>query len=530
MANLQATHITGGGIFYSDGTESGSQSASATPIQGASSGLISANTINWLAGTYTTSGKSVIAYQDEQAGYYGPGKARVATLSGSTISYGTTVTFPGGNDADNGISIGYEQTENKVLICYGTNGNHQHSMVVGTVSGTSISFGSSTTLESGSTPDNGAFGPEGMVWVGGIGGDTTNRLVCCYTDQSLAGTGRVMTISGTTPSGGTKSDFSSSRTNAISCAYVGNGQIVVAWLDVPNSNQLYLRPGTVTGGSTNTIQWGTTSVAFGQCYRPDASCGTSIVYDQQNQKILVFYALNSDKRARWIGFQLTGSGASLELTFSGTVTHDNSSANAKAFSSTYHPDAQKVIAYYRTDANSGQPQARTFTYNQNYGDQVSYNYGSVVTWSFGLNVDHTHSLWDPQNKRILYLKTNISKHSNAAEAAGYAIVSDLFTTNITINLTTGNFFELDLQDHSADIHSITINESLTGTQTQTFYLKLIQGSYGRSFIWSAITNVKWPAGTRPTLTGTDNAVDVYSFTTYDNGTTWYGEIVGQDIK
>jgi hypothetical protein len=271
-------------------------------------------------------------------------------------------------------------------------------------------------------------------------------------------------------------------------------------------------------------------VAFGQCYRPDASCGTSIVYDQQNQKILVFYALNSDKKARWIGFQLTGAGASLELTFSGTVTHDNSGANAKAFSTTYHPDAQKVIAYYRTDANSGQPQAKVFTYNQNYGDQVDYNIGSAVTWSFGLNVDHTHSLWDPQNKRILFLKTNIKKHSNAAEAAGYAIVSDLFTTNITINLSTGNFFEIDLQDHSADIHSITINESLTGTQTQTFYIKLIQGSYGRSFIWSAITNVKWPAGTGPTLTGTDNAVDVLSFTTYDGGTTWYGEIEGQDIK
>jgi hypothetical protein len=439
------------------------------------------------------------------------------------------VTIPGGNDADSGISIGYEQTQDKVLICYGTNGNHQHSMIVGTVSGTSISFGSSTTLESGSSPYNGSFGPEGMVWVGGIGSDTTNRLVCCYNDQSNNGTARVMTISGTTPSGGTKSDFSSNRSNAISCAYVGNGQIVVAWLDVPNSNQLYLRPGTITGGGT-TIQWGTTSVAFGQCYRPDASCGTSIVYDQQNQKILVFYALNSDKKARWIGFQLTGAGASLELTFSGTVTHDNSGANAKAFSTTYHPDAQKVIAYYRTDANSGQPQAKVFTYNQNYGDQVDYNIGSAVTWSFGLNVDHTHSLWDPQNKRILFLKTNIKKHSNAAEAAGYAIVSDLFTTNITINLSTGNFFEIDLQDHSADIHSITINESLTGTQTQTFYIKLIQGSYGRSFIWSAITNVKWPAGTGPTLTGTDNAVDVLSFTTYDGGTTWYGEIEGQDIK
>ena len=529
MATLKSLNIEGS-LIEKEGTESGSQSASATAIQGTSSALISANTINWLAGTYTTSGKSVIAFQDEQGAYYGPGKARVVTVTGSTISYGTTVTIDSSSDADDGISIGYEQTENKVLICYGTNNNHQHSMIVGTVSGTSISFGSPAVLESGSTPDSGSFGPHGMVWVGGIGGDTTNRLVCCYNDQSNDGTARVMTISGTTPSGGTKSDFSSNLSNGISCAYVGNGQIVVAWLDVPNSNLLYIRPGTVTGGGTNTIQWGTTTTSLGACYRPDASCGTSIVYDQQNQKILVFFALNSDKKARWVGGQLTGSGASLAFTFSGTVTHDNSGANAKAFTSTYHPDAQKVIAYYRTNDNSAQPKAKVFTYNQNYGDQVAYNIGSAVTWSFGPNVDHVHSLWDPQNKSILYLKTNISKHNNAAEAAGYAIVSDLFTTNITINLSTGNFFEIDLQDHSADIHSITINEAITGTQIQKFYMKLTQGSTGRSFIWSAITNVKWPGGTGPALTGTDNAIDILKFTTYDQGTTWHGETLGQNFS
>ena len=31
-------------------------------------------------------------------------------------------------------------------------------------------------------------------------------------------------------------------------------------------------------------------------------------------------------------------------------------------------------------------------------------------------------------------------------------------------------------------------------------------------------------------TATDNAVDYLSFTTWDNGTTWYGTVVGRDIK
>ena len=32
-----------------------------------------------------------------------------------------------------------------------------------------------------------------------------------------------------------------------------------------------------------------------------------------------------------------------------------------------------------------------------------------------------------------------------------------------------------------------------------------------------------------TITTTDNAVDVFSFTSYDNGTTWYGSIVAQAV-
>ena len=60
------------------------------------------------------------------------------------IQYGATgqnstqypVVVDSSNDAEDGISIGYEQTEDKILLCYGTNNNHQHTMVVGTVSGT----------------------------------------------------------------------------------------------------------------------------------------------------------------------------------------------------------------------------------------------------------------------------------------------------------------------------------------------------------------------------------------------------------
>ena len=101
---------------------------------------------------------------------------------------------------------------------------------------------------------------------------------------------------------------------------------------------------------------------------------------------------------------------------------------------------------------------------------------------------------------------------------------------IEVDLATGNFFEVDLQNASGPIETFTITEALAGTQVQTFVLKITQGSTARQFNWSGLTNVKWPGSTPPVaMSTTNNAVDIYSFTTYDAGTTWYGEIVGQNF-
>ena len=64
----------------------------------------------------------------------------------------------------------------------------------------------------------------------------------------------------------------------------------------------------------------------------------------------------------------------------------------------------------------------------------------------------------------------------------------------------------------------------------SFIVKVIQGSTDREFLWSGLTAFKWPAATAPTLTTGNDKVDLLSFTTYDNGTTWYGQLVGQDFS
>ena len=101
----------------------------------------------------------------------------------------------------------------------------------------------------------------------------------------------------------------------------------------------------------------------------------------------------------------------------------------------------------------------------------------------------------------------------------------------TVDLATGNFFVFDLQSTNADITTFTVsNTNATANRLSNFIVKVIQGSTDREFTWGGLTAFKWPAATAPTLTTGNDKVDILSFTTYDNGTTWYGQLVGQDFS
>ncbi len=108
-------------------------------------------------------------------------------------------------------------------------------------------------------------------------------------------------------------------------------------------------------------------------------------------------------------------------------------------------------------------------------------------------------------------------------------------TTITVDLDTGNFFEADLNSASGNIVTFTINNiNGTGGYVSSFLLKVKQDSSSAIAItWASVvsngTNIDWAGGAGPDVTATLNAVDIFSFTTYDNGTTWYAGIVGQEF-
>ncbi len=99
------------------------------------------------------------------------------------------------------------------------------------------------------------------------------------------------------------------------------------------------------------------------------------------------------------------------------------------------------------------------------------------------------------------------------------------TNAITINLATGNFFEIDLQDNNATVTSWTFSNMAASGKASSWVIKFIQGSTARALTYPAA--VKWSAGHDHVMSTADNAVDIVSMFTIDAGTNIYANIVGR---
>ena len=221
----------------------------------------SANT-NSISATYNPNAQRVvIAYRD--AGNSNFGTAIVGTVSGTSISFGTAVVFESANTSP--TSITYDSTTQRVVIAYADYGNSGFgTAIVGTVSGTSISFGTAVVFESATTANT------------SITYDSNaQRVVIAYKDfgNSSFGTAIVGTVSGTSISFGTAVVFESANTADISITYDSTTQrVVIAYRDDGNSgfgtavvfqnqstnitaeNFIGFSNGAYTNGQTATIQ------------------------------------------------------------------------------------------------------------------------------------------------------------------------------------------------------------------------------------------------------------------------------------
>ena len=270
--------------------------------------------------------KVVIAYRRSPGGDYG--RAIVGTVSGTSISFGSSVEFNAGTTQD--ITPVFDSTNNKVVIVYrDVSNSHRPSAIVGTVSGTSISFGSEASIS----------GPY-AIWLNAAFDSANGKVVIAYRDynNSNHGTAAVGTVSGTSISFGTPVVFNSDLVNYNTLAFdSSNNKMVISFKD----------DGAGTGGTSIVGTVSGTSISFGTKVVFDAGATyLESTFDSTNNKVIIAYADTGDL---YYGKFITGTVSGTSISFGSEVTFD-SNANYPVDSTynaiTFDSNAGKAVHAY----------------------------------------------------------------------------------------------------------------------------------------------------------------------------------------
>lgn len=214
--------------------------------------------------------KIVVAYRAASSSSYG--YAVVGTVSGTSISFDSRVQF--NSVVTIYTAATYDVASGKIVIAYRNNDSGQVQSIVGTVSGTSISFGSVTTIDSVS----------GNYVVATYDSNAQKTVVMYVNPGNNFAYAAVGTVSGTSISFGTPTAITFNATSYLNATYhVAAQKVALTYKDSSDYGQIKL--GTVSG---TTISFGSTNT-----YSTGVSQFTSITYDSTNQYLPVAYALGA---------------------------------------------------------------------------------------------------------------------------------------------------------------------------------------------------------------------------------------------
>ncbi len=451
--------------------------------------------------------KFVVVYRDMSDG--NKGKLRIGTIqSNNTIVWGTESTFNNDITNDPAVAWDYNSGTSYIAIVFSEqNNSHQSSAIIGTVSGTSISgYGTKKQIANASpNHQNGynyvAFDPN------------TNGKFVISEDQHLS----VCTHNGSTITQGTIVLRGSVSTTYTEGPVIWDpndaSKFITAYKDHNASQALKARVGQVSG-TTITLQAEATITT-------NSTGFIGLDADPNNaNKYIVSYDNNT---ASQVSAQvLTVAGSAGSWTISGGTASAVATGNDEATNVFFTNLANKFIVTWQ-DISAGR---------HAYAREGTISGTNIASWETAVAANAAdsrfaearHTSFDKlANKFVIF-------YQNQGTSTGVVKVGVLSSTSITIDVSTGNYFECDFQTATGNITTFTITEALTGTQAQTFFLKVTQGSSAKQFDWSSLTNIKWPAATGPTISTGNNAVDILKFTTYDQGTTWHGETLGQNYS
>ena len=367
----------------------------ATTAAGSATSFESARTQNTAAAYDANSGKIVVFYCDYANSNRPTGV--VGTVSGTSISFGTPV------QADTDQSTGafhvvYDSTNQKVVCTYReTAGTDIVYALVGTVSGTSISFGSKANTNASMSG--------GSPYLSDMTYDATaQRVVFVYKDGAVDNYGscHIGTVSGTSISWGSRVVFKSNTVNYPCVAYSPDaGKVVIGYDN--NNNDVLAVVGTVSGSSISFGSEATVTTDNGSYMR--------IAYDTSNDKFVIAYRFNTSN-----GYASVGTVSGTSVTWGTPVVFATGEYYGTYSRAVYNTKANKVVFVW-TNTNS----SNTCTFVEGTVSGTSISFSSSTT--FGTNQDYIGAAYDSSNEKVVFSFANGSSSGDAR------VITNSFTNN-----------------------------------------------------------------------------------------------------
>ena len=364
-----------------------------------------------------TGGKPVVVNTDGTVGVPNPDSVGSATI------FNTNYT--------NYIIMAFDSNSNKVVVVWSESSNNHGQAAVGTVSGTSITFGTTVTFSATNSTQ-----PSSIVF------DSNANKVAIFYKKAGVGKAIVGTVSGTDISFGTEAQFHAEPTLFLaSAAFDSNSnKIVYAYRAASSSNYGTAVVGTISG----------TDISFGTpvVFESATTANMSLSFDSTNNKVVITY---TDADNSNYGTAIVGTVSGTDISF-GSATTFTSSAVANYIVNAYDPDQQKTIVAYANSGSSNVGEARVGTVS---GTSISFgDANNFDTPASGNAASYVGIAYDPSNDKIIIMNSN----------GGFSVVAGTVSGN---TITFGADFVIDTDTSGA--YSTVVFDSSNNKLVVAYY-------------------------------------------------------------
>ena len=399
------------------------------PVTFGSTATFSSSDVVRIASVYDPdTGKIVIGYQDTSNNYP---YAVVGTVSGTSITFGTAVKIQSVNSGTY-MKVVYDTTNNKHVFVFSEyiSGQEEHGQaVVGTVSGTSISFGSVAEFENSSNPL--------VTYIDAVYDSVNGKVVIVWNNSVATNRGLnaiVGTVSGTSISFGSRAIANATSGTHVWCGYDVNAGKVLLGYRTSSPYPSYV--GSVSG----------TSITFGSVvsYTSQNPSGTRTVYDSNAQKILIVYRVGGGGNENTISRVATISGTSVSYGNEVTVNSVSSSGD-EDFGLAFSTITNTILISFRDNNDSTKVKLIRGTIS---GTTLGSLQTEVSTNISQAGVNSTHPLvYDTANKKFVLAVSD----DDDGDKGKAIVIADVTTTTDA--------------DNYIGIAEAAISNSATGTIT-----------------------------------------------------------------